>query len=173
MGWPGERVLDSTEFQLYARWEQALCEFAQFDFNEAPITLFEAIGQLTTLAVDSPFQPQQKTKADIHILGMLEAAGIHFDSVWIMGLDDKTWPATAKPNPYIPYHMQQTLGMPHADAKKELHFADALLKQLTDANTAIITSYAKTQGDQHFKPSPLSTRNLLENSQNARHLNCS
>ncbi len=157
LGWPGERVLDSTEFQLYARWEQALCEFSQFDFNETPITLFEALAQLTALAVDSPFQPQQKTKADIHILGMLEAAGIHFDSVWIMGLDDKTWPATAKPNPYIPYQMQQALGMPHADAKKELHFADALMKQLTDANGTVITSYAKTQGDKLFKPSPLIT----------------
>ncbi len=154
---PGERTLNSTEYQLYTRLQELLLEFSSIDIETKPLSLYEALRYFTQLAIDTSFQPQQTQKASIHVMGLLEAGGLHFDAVWVMGLNDKTWPAPAKPNPFIPYALQKKLGMPHSDAKKELHFAGLLMQQFMKANTHMIVSYAKTEGDTLYKPSPLIT----------------
>lgn len=153
--WPGERTLNSDEFQLHTRFATLWHEFTGINFQQTPISLSEALRHLNHLCADTVFQSQQTQLAQIHILGLLEAAGIPFEKMWVMGMNDKTLPAAAKPNPFIPYHLQQALAMPHADANKEFHFARKIMDQLLTGNASLIASYAMQDGDQSFNQSPL------------------
>jgi probable DNA repair protein len=114
----------------------------------------QATQALERLAADSPFQPESGG-APIQILGMLEAGGQDFDHLWLLGLDDQTWPAPAAPDPLLPAQLQRRLGMPHASAQRELDFARGLTEQLLAAAPEVIVSYARRDGDRELGPSPL------------------
>src|SRR3989475_4242238 len=100
-GFPGERSLDSEEFQTRAKWHEILGEFARLDRVSKPIKIGEAINILKNLCAGTLFQPES-VDAPIHVLGVLESAGLRFDCLWVSGLTDEAWPLAARPNPFIP-----------------------------------------------------------------------
>ena len=61
----------------------------------------QALSRLGELAAASPFQVENEG-APIQIMGLLEATGLRFDHLWIMGLHDEALPAAANPNPFLP-----------------------------------------------------------------------
>ncbi len=154
LGWPGDRGLDSHEYQQHQRLQQVFSEFAQLAKVRTQLRLGEALGQLATLADEAVFQAKRMT-TPIRILGGLEAAGMDFDYLWLLGLDDQTWPPAAQPNPLLPNTLQRELGMPHASAERELAFAGALTERLAGSAEQVIGSHANQSGEREQGPSPL------------------
>lgn len=154
-GWPGDRTLNSTEYQLYQRWKALLTEFCQLDAVLPAIDYKTACHQLQQLASTTLFQPQTKYPAPIQILGMLETAGLFFDQVWIMGLHDQAWPPAPKPNPFIPLTLQRALAMPHASSERELTFCREVTQRLLSSAPEVICSYPQQTADQHLRISAL------------------
>lgn len=152
LGWPGERELDSPEFQVMERWRQSLHDFASLDDVHGALSYQQALQLLKHIADNSLFQPQTPT-APVQVLGTLEAAGIYFDAIWVMGLDDNTWPSDPKPNPFIPLHLQRELQMPHANADRELLFAEQITQQFLHNTAALYFSYAEYDDDRECRPS--------------------
>lgn len=153
-GWPGRRSLNSLEYQLAERWQKLLIEFSSLDYVVGEIALNEAIKFIQRLAAQTLFQPQSEITS-IQILGVLEATGYHFDLLWIMGLQDQSWPPNAKPNPFIPYDLQIQLQMPHSSAMRELIYTQQITERLLRSANEIILSSAKQIDDQHLRPSQL------------------
>src|SRR5690606_17299340 len=58
MGWPGERSLNSEEYQVASRWNDLLDEFSQLDFISEKITIHTAVNRLHHLASNTVFQTQ-------------------------------------------------------------------------------------------------------------------
>ena len=106
------------------------------------------------MAAETVFQPQSSIKP-VQILGILEAAGMSFDAVWLLGMDDKNWPPAPRPNPLLPAGLQRELGMPQASAEHELAFATGLMQGLERSAGTLIASYAQADADQPLLPSPL------------------
>jgi ATP-dependent helicase/nuclease subunit B len=154
LGWPGERSINSHEYQIVQRWLELLQEYQAFDMILPPTNYSNALHYLIRLTKKNIFQPQS-VDAPIQILGILEAAELPFDHVWIMGLDDMTWPASAKPNPFIPYRLQKALNMPHATADKEFAYSKKLTEQLQQSARNCIFSHAIKNAECEFRPSPL------------------
>jgi len=155
LGWPGERTLSSEEFQLTAAWSTLLNEFSKLDLILGKIDKKTALQYLNQLAANTIFQPQTTTEISIQILGILETAGLNFEYLWVMGLDDVSWPPAAKPNPFIPYSLQRKLGLPHASSQRELHFAQLNTKRLLHSANNVIFSYPQQQDDKALRPSNL------------------
>ncbi len=154
LGWPGERSLNSQEYQITQRWLALLLEYSHLDNIVEPQTISEAIEWLTQLSSTTIFQPQSP-EAPIQILGMLEAAELPFDHLWVMGLDDTNWPAAPKPNPLIPQHLQRTLNMPHATTEREYIYCESLIRQLKNSANHVIFSYPEKNEEIHLRPSAL------------------
>lgn len=154
LGWPGERILNSTEYQLYTRWLEVLDEFASLDGVLGAITHPHALKQLKGLTAVS-FQPQSTHIAPIQILGLLEAGGICFDHLWIMGLHDTAWPPPANPNPFIPLSLQTSLAMPHASSNRELNFCQIIIDRLLQSAKSAVLSFPEHAEDRSLRPSPL------------------
>ncbi len=154
LAWPGSRTLDSTEYQVLHRWLKALEELAQCDQFYQKINYDTALSILKHHISQIIFQPKTK-EMPIQILGILEASGLSFDILWIMGLDNETWPPPATPNPLLPYALQIQNNMPHASAERELDFTQQIMKRLLTSAKAVYLSSANKEGDCQLTPSPL------------------
>jgi ATP-dependent helicase/nuclease subunit B len=153
--WPGERNLDSVEYQAVKSFHQSCDELLTLELINKKWGLTEALQALYSLTAQTIFQPEQSENTHINILGTLEAAGMNFDYLWIMGLDDETWPPPSNPNPFIPIGLQKKLNMPNASAERQLQFSQAITKRLMHSAQNIVCSYTKNIDDNALNPSPL------------------
>lgn len=156
LGWPGERTLSSEEYQAATAWRALLAGFGGLDAVTDRQSLSEALAALRRLATEIVFQPQQEG-ARVQVLGVLEAAGLRFDHLWVVGLHDEVWPPPPRPNPFLPVALQRAHGLPHASAERELAFCRRLTGRLLSSAGDVVVSYPQREGDRLLTPSALIT----------------
>lgn len=153
-GWPGERTLDSEEYQQQQKWQQVLRQFASLTMVSDSMSDKTAFHKLEQTAGETIFQPQS-SKASVQVLGPLEAAGMHFDAIWISGMESNEWPPASDPNPFIPVQAQRHYQTPHASAQRETAFCQRLISRYQHSAPFVVFSYIRQQNDVPFLPSPL------------------
>jgi probable DNA repair protein len=153
-GWPGERGINSREFQAIRHLQETLVQLAALDRVAAPMPRAEALAILNRLANETIFQPEA-AEGRIQVLGMLEASGFSFDALWLLGLHDGAFPPPPRPNPFIPLTVQSRLAMPHADAARERDFAERLARRLFAAAPTVVASWPLQIDAAAKRPSPL------------------
>jgi ATP-dependent helicase/nuclease subunit B len=154
-GFPGERTLDSAEFQAQAKWHELLSELARLDRIAPSLSPAEFLSLLRRSCADTLFQPESPAGTPVQVLGILESAGAGFDHLWVSGLSDEAWPLKARPNPFLPVAAQRAAGIPEASAEGSL----ALDRRITEgwlgaAGEVVVSSHEKDQ-DRDLAPSPL------------------
>ncbi len=154
LGWPGQRRLDSQEYQQRQLWHQLLEEFAALDSVALRLSASEALGWLRQLAASTPFQAQTPD-SPIQILGALEGAGLSFTHAWVMGLHHRQWPPLPAPNPLLPVHLQRSQAMPHASQERELQYAQALTRNYRQCAGEVVFSSPDADAESQLNPSPL------------------
>ena len=154
VGFPGERGLDSTEYQTLKKWHEVVAEFAALDRVVPRVGYAEAMSRLRRMAADTLFQPETPD-VPIQILGVLEAAGMEFDHLWVMGLADAAWPQSPRPNPFLPIELQRAAKMSQGSAAEALEFARRLTGEWLACADEVVLSYPQHEDDREFKPSPL------------------
>ena len=154
-GWPGDRELSSHEFQARRAFGEVLDGFGRFDALLGPLPLHEAVRRLTQLCRQRIFQPETRGRPAIQVLGVLESAGLDFDALWVMGMNDDLWPPAPRPNPLLPAELLRAAGAAHASAEVELDFAQRVHARLLQAALEITFSYAEADGNRVLRPSPL------------------
>lgn len=142
--WPGDAVLESAEFQLVNRWRELLNEFARIEIVSRRISLAEACHHITALASDTLFQPESG-QGLVKVLGVLEAAGLEFDHVWICGLDSAQWPPVSRPALFIANELQRKHEMPDATPGDTLAFARRVHERLAAAANNCVMSWAQSR----------------------------
>jgi len=157
LGWPGERGLDSTEYQAVEAWKDALSDLAGTDFIAGSLDRARALSLLRRIARETMFQPQGG-EAPVQVLGVLEASGLQFDHLWVMGLHDEAWPGPPGPNPFLPIRMQREAGIPRCSPERELAFARLITDRLLATAPDIVISYPTREEDRELAPSPLILR---------------
>lgn len=146
LGWPGTRSLDSIEYQQLQLWFEVLDEFAGLDHAIDPVNARYALTQLTRICRDRIFQPEGGD-SPVQILGVLEAAGLHFDKLWLAEMHDSQWPQTPDYNPLLPVSLQRQYGMPKSSVETELRLAQQLLNDFASHCQHIVFSFAQRDGD--------------------------
>lgn len=153
-GWPGERSLNSDEHQIIQAWQSALTQLASLDGLTKPVSYSTALFQLNRLLAETRFQPET-TETPIQILGITAAAGMQFDYLWVMDMQDDNWPALTHANAFIPIACQRDFNIPDAGAEAQLKLAKHITKKLSISAKEVVFSYAKQEGDRVSRPSPL------------------
>ncbi len=153
-GFPGERTLDSEEFQARAKWHETLGELARLDRVSASLPYSQALAQLKALCADTLFQPESG-EAPIQVLGILESAGLEFDHLWVSGLTDEAWPLRARPNPFLPVAAQKKAGIPEASAEGAAALDARITEGWKGAAAEVVLSHYEKEDDRSLAPSPL------------------
>ncbi|MDH3639599.1 MAG: hypothetical protein OES09_14225, partial [Gammaproteobacteria bacterium] len=90
-GWPGDRVLDSAEYQTVGTWRDLLSGFASLSLFIDELSHREAFDKLLRAARDRVYQPRENPAA-VQIMTPAESAGMQFDSLWVVGMSEVQWP---------------------------------------------------------------------------------
>jgi len=97
------------------------------------------------------------------VLGILEAAGLEFDHLWVMGLTDEAWPIPARPNPLIPVALQRAAGVPESSGTSSLDLDRRITERWLRAAGEVVLSHAQREEDRELVASPL-IREVAESS---------
>ena len=154
-GWPGDGELSSADFQLRQAWLEAMHSLTALELVQARMSRGEFLSHLRALAAETLFQPEADNDASVQVLGPLEALGLNFDGVWLLGMQHEQWPPQARPNPYLPLRLQARLGMPHASPARELAYARRVSARLLALADEVIVSHAQQDAGRELEPSPL------------------
>jgi ATP-dependent helicase/nuclease subunit B len=159
VGFPGSdsnggRALDSAEYQTLKKFHDCMAGFAALDRVASRMRFREACAHLRRIAADTLFQPEA-ADVPIHILGVLESAGLAFDHLWVMGLHDQAWPIPARPNPFIPVALQREAGVPEASAAASLELDARITAGWLAAADEVVLSHPLREDDRELLPSPL------------------
>ena len=152
--WPGAHPLQSEDFQVQARWAQLLDSVAALAFDGRKAGYSEFLDVLERQAAQTIFAPESRDAA-VQILGPFEAAGLTFDALWFLGADDASWPAVARPHPFLTRSLQRTHNMPHADSTADWKLAQQVTTRLERSTAKCIFSYPSQNADGVCRPSTL------------------
>ena len=154
-GWPGERSLSSHEFQAREAFVEELGKLAALDGILGSIAAREAHRRLVQLCKAHVFQVEIEGDPQIQVVGMLEAGGMRFDALWVMGMTDDAWPPPPRPNPLLPAEQQRKVNAPNSSAQAQLAFARSIHDRLLQSAPEITFSFAHVDGVTELRPSPL------------------
>lgn len=152
LGWPG--TLDSAEYQAHRAWNEALAAFGRLDAITGKLRARAALQRLRGLLGEQDFQPQGGD-AHVQVLGLLEAAGLSFDSLFVLGMDEHTWPPEARPIALLPEGLQRARTVPQATAEGQLERAQAITADLLRTAPIVHFSWPTLVDEQAARPSPL------------------
>ncbi|HEX2652002.1 MAG TPA: hypothetical protein VHN19_18910, partial [Burkholderiales bacterium] len=153
-GFPGERGLDSNEYQARVKLNDVLGEFSRLGVVTSRLSPQEALKQLRYLCASALFQPEA-TEAPVQALGILESAGLEFDALWVSGLTEEAWPLAARPNPFLPVVAQKEAGIPQASAEASLAHDRRITEGWAGAAKEVVFSSYEKEEDRELLPSPL------------------
>jgi ATP-dependent helicase/nuclease subunit B len=154
-GWPGEHNLTITESIATKRLTELLGELITTNFITEQTSYAKTLQIMRHITDRTIFQSQRETESQINILGTLEAAGINFDYLWVMGLDQENWPTITAPNPFIPIKIQKKFALPHSSSERELNFCETLINRFKRSAKLVIFSYVNQIEDRNLESSAL------------------
>ena len=90
-------------------------------------------------------------------MGLYEVNSLRFDHLWVVGLHNDNWPASAKPNPFIPGGLQRAANIPNSSPQRELEVARAITQRLLETAPDCVFSYPGQVDGEDVLASPLLT----------------
>jgi ATP-dependent helicase/nuclease subunit B len=141
-GWPGKQ-LRPGEQQVFEAWQDALGQLGSLGLVSGPVSWPAALAQLRGLL--NTRQPQATdSSCPVQILDPREAAGIHFDHLWITALSHENWEFHIESSPLIPRSLQRECAMPGASADVRRVEQAAALSALLGSAPDLVASFSGT-----------------------------
>ena len=173
LGWPSaketgsempdeERTRDQAHnWQALQTWRECLRELASLDATTSMIGRKAAISQLKQICREKIFQPSTPVAA-IQVLGLYEVNGLRFDHLWVLGLHNDNWPASARPNPFIPGKLQKAVDLPNSSPQRELVVARTITRRLLATAPDCVFSFPGQLDGEDVLASPLLDRDDIQ-----------
>ncbi len=154
LGWPGERQLNSDEFQIVRAFREQLRNLALLDLTTKPMNAAAAYTWLQRRVAAQAFQVEAHD-APIHVLSVAEASGQKFDAIWFGGLIENDWPPVLRPNPFIAIAVQRAAGVTEASLECNHELATLQQQRLIASGAEIVFSLPATVEEVAVQPSAL------------------
>lgn len=155
LGWPGPSLSQAESWQLQ-QWQQTLDRLSASSKTLGKISIANAIHNLKMLLRQTTLRPVFNNRLQISVLNIEEAQDLDFTAIWILGVDDRVWPAATKPAPFLPYSLQAKLGIPGSTSQLQLEIAREQLSLARQATTDhFVLSHHELEDELHLRPSPL------------------
>jgi ATP-dependent helicase/nuclease subunit B len=157
LGWPGSRPLRSDEQQTLSRWNVLLDEYSALGAWLPRSDARDAVATLVDLAAERNFDPAS-VEAPVTLTESHDDPVVRYDGIWVAGLDAAQWPASPRPDVFIPLALQVAAGVPWSSAAAQSRAARASLAAWRASTDDLVCSWARLEGDAHRSSSPLLTR---------------
>ena len=121
-------IARSHLFQLNEAWVELEQAFVRLDRWFPALDWAAAVDELTRLAEGTTFQPESG-RARLHVIGLLESAGVPLAHARLVGLSDAVLPEAFAPNPLLPLGWQAANGVGLGSRREILARAQRLIEQ--------------------------------------------
>jgi probable DNA repair protein len=152
-GWPNTSEIASFQYQAYLAVLDVLQKAARADGGRAT-SLEHALELVDTLMAARTFAPE-RSHADVHVLGMLETTGLDFTHLWVVGMDEESFPQPVTTNLFLPRALLARAGVPRSSQASELDFAEGMLARWQSQTSTLACSYTAIKDESERRPSPL------------------
>jgi probable DNA repair protein len=152
-GWPGTG-LSSDEQQVRVRFDELLGEFAAVSIAPRALQQAQALQILRQLGARTAFEPASDD-VPVTVTASLDDPIAQYDAIWVAGMTAAAWPQAARPDPLIPWPLQQAAAMPMASPAGMLQVAEQALRHWRRASNQLALSWSRSDGDMPHDPSPL------------------
>ncbi|MBV1904624.1 MAG: PD-(D/E)XK nuclease family protein [Pseudomonadales bacterium] len=154
--WPKIDALQSVHFQAAEQLMLILDEMEKSIDVVGKCALNEAVNYFRSIVREKKFSPQSSS-VPIQIMTALESDGLSFDHMWLMGFNNREWPANPSPTPFIPMQLMKENGVPRITLQSELDFSERFINNLIARSRHSYFSYARFSGDEEIEMSRLLT----------------
>jgi ATP-dependent helicase/nuclease subunit B len=152
--WPGtERANAAAQASLLC-WHQLLEEFGQLNLTAGSLTRRAAVTLLRELSLRTPALGAADD-VSVTVSASLCDPVVHYDGLWVAGLDSQSFPQGAAPDPFVPRAAQLQAGIPAASPAGRLAEARRLLSAWQQAADDLVLSAPLREADLELLPSPL------------------
>ncbi|WP_196137492.1 PD-(D/E)XK nuclease family protein [Aliikangiella sp. G2MR2-5] len=135
--------IDDFSVKVESDFLDCLIDFSKLSITGIKYSHKAAFELFTQLVKQSAFQlPSDRT--NVHVLGVLEAVGLEFDRVILIGFNRGNWPQKASASPFLPYDFQGMHDMPGSSAEREYRYAEQVSRSLLGIADEICITQSKT-----------------------------
>ena len=152
LNWPGTTDHKNGDL-LLEDWYDLLHEFAQLGAVSGDIDLNQALRELQRCC------NRRRTSAGaahpgVRLLDTIEGAA-DYTHLWVVGMSNTQWPASATPNPLLPVNLQRKKELPRSSPEHETRLAQELTHRALAAGNQVVFSYSAISDGLDQKPSSL------------------
>lgn len=153
-GFATDRNLSSSEYQLFQKYLDSALSLNQLSLHQDNCLSAVALYKLEEISNQVVFQAQS-SKANVQIIGSLEAEGLHFDKAWVMGMTNDFLPARLNSPRFISSNIAIHHQIPFSSYELIQTDAKDTLNNLSSLADQVIFSYAKSHLELEQLPTPL------------------
>ena len=155
LGWPGQRDLLPAESAACDEWREAVQGLVALDTILGRVDAGEALRQLRRQCRDQAFSGPRQGVARVEICSLADALAGPVDGLWVMGLNEGSWPPAPRANPLLPAELQRRAGIAAARADSLAVQAQCLQALWCASATEMVFSWAQREGERLLRASPL------------------
>jgi probable DNA repair protein len=155
LGWPGAtESLPQHEKTLVQQWFNTIERFSQSGSALGNLTIGTALSRLRMICHQSRQEITTDARCQLSLFKINDAPGFEFDHLWIIGMDDQSWPPAPNPTAYLPYQLQKEARIPESCSELQFQMATQTFQQLNDSvGKSFTASFHREDGDQQLRPS--------------------
>jgi probable DNA repair protein len=142
-GWPGDAELSPEEQETLELWKDSLSTLATLGAVSKPVSFEQAHSQLRKLLAGSAAISRGDLFSPVQILDAKDAYGLQFDSAFIAGLSDTTWPPASDVSPLVPLRLQRECGVPGSSQPSLQKERERLTRALFTVAPTVQASYSE------------------------------
>ena len=141
-----EVFINDTENKVCNLYVELINKISEINDLVNKVNEKTALQYLNQLATKKSFQlPSDRSR--VHVLGVLEATGLQFDHLILVGFNSVNWPVNNKPNPFLPSALQRELKMPGGSAEREYEYTKSLSDILIKSSDDLLITSSDENSD--------------------------
>lgn len=153
LGWPGSQP-STYQQRVLEQWQEVLRQFAQLTPVLGAIDINKALTSLRSLVSRAEATHRFTPTVNLSLYSLEEAAGLEFDYLWLLNMNDQVWPPAIAPSPFLPYNLQRDNRMPASHSEVQYEFAVRVFTDLCNSvKTELRSSHHQSSEDEEFRPS--------------------
>ena len=153
-GWPGSAALRSDEQQQRDRFRDLLGDFAALGAGGTTLRYGDALELLRALAARTAYE-SASGDVPVTVTDSIEDPLIHYDGIWVAGMNAERWPPAPMPDPFIPIAVQRQAGIVPASPQGQLGAAQEAMAAWRGCAGTMVWSWPQFDGEVPLQPSHL------------------
>lgn len=145
---------DSTTRQIREQWRELMQAFGDIERSRPAANARQSVELIASLA-QREFVAPSRGELPVTITRSLDHPGVRYDGIYVCGLQADAWPSPARADPFVPYLLQQALGVPESSALGQSQRAQLAMRQWAESTPQLHYSSAARDGETELQASPL------------------